>query len=74
MNDTEKILGIERLLLEVICFNFTVKVPFPYVIKMGRALRGTVSVRRTTLKLIIPSFLLASKQLTLLAWRLTVDR
>ncbi|RXW24406.1 hypothetical protein EST38_g1431 [Candolleomyces aberdarensis] len=38
-SDRQRLLAIERLILETICFNFTAKLPFPYVIKMGRALR-----------------------------------
>jgi len=32
--------GIERLILEIICFNFTSEMPFPYVIKVGKDLKG----------------------------------
>ncbi|CAK5269903.1 unnamed protein product [Mycena citricolor] len=35
--DRQRILSVERLLLETICFNFTSRMPFPYVIKLGRA-------------------------------------
>ncbi|KAI0031078.1 cyclin-like protein [Vararia minispora EC-137] len=52
--DRQRLLGVERLILETICFNFTSRTPFPYVIKMGKALN-------------------ASKRLTKLGWRLTVD-
>ena len=31
---------IERLILETICFIFTSKLPFPYVVKIGRAVGG----------------------------------
>jgi len=48
------VLSIERLLLETVCFNFTSRMPFPYVMKLGKALG-------------------ASKKLTKLAWRLTID-
>ncbi|THH20115.1 hypothetical protein EW146_g1210 [Bondarzewia mesenterica] len=53
-NDRQRLLGIERFILETICFNFTSRMPFPYVIKIGRELK-------------------ASKKLTKLAWRLTMD-
>jgi len=33
-------MAIERLILETICFNFTSKMPFPYVIKVGKDLKG----------------------------------
>ncbi|KAF7365228.1 CTD kinase subunit beta [Mycena venus] len=52
--DRQHVLAIERLLLETICFNFTSRMPFPYVIKLGKAFG-------------------ASKKLTKLAWRLTID-
>ncbi|KZT40153.1 cyclin-like protein [Sistotremastrum suecicum HHB10207 ss-3] len=53
-SDTERLLGVERLFLEVICFNFKTRMPFPYVIKIGKELRAT-------------------KRLTQLAWRLSID-
>ncbi|KAJ6508686.1 cyclin-like protein [Mycena sanguinolenta] len=52
--DRQRVLAIERLLLETICFNFTSRMPFPYVIKLGKAFG-------------------ASKKMTKLAWRLTID-
>lgn len=42
-------------MLEMICYNFTSRMPFPYVIKIGRAFKAT-------------------KMLTKLAWRLSIDR
>lgn len=39
--DRQRLLAIERLLLETICFNFTSRMPFPYVIKLGKAFRGS---------------------------------
>lgn len=53
-HDRQRLLAVERLILETICFNFTSRMPFPYVIKIGRSLK-------------------ASKKLTKLAWRLTID-
>lgn len=38
--DRQRVLAIERLLLETICFNFTSRMPFPYVIKLGKAFGG----------------------------------
>jgi CTD kinase subunit beta len=38
--DRQRLMAIERLILETICFNFTSKMPFPYVIKVGRCLKG----------------------------------
>ncbi|KAH9841428.1 cyclin-like protein [Rhodofomes roseus] len=52
--DRQRLLAVERLMLETVCFNFTSRMPFPYVIKIGRALKAT-------------------KKLTKLAWRLTID-
>jgi CTD kinase subunit beta len=40
-DDRRKLLGIERLILETICFNFTSRLPFPYIIKIGRTFRGS---------------------------------
>ncbi|KAI0947132.1 hypothetical protein AcV7_009638 [Taiwanofungus camphoratus] len=54
-HDKQRLLAVERLILETICFNFTSRMPFPYVIKIGRAFGAT-------------------KKLTKLAWRLTIDR
>ncbi|KAJ8502578.1 hypothetical protein ONZ45_g11628 [Pleurotus djamor] len=36
--DRQRLLAIERLILETICFNFTSRMAFPYVIKLGKAL------------------------------------
>ncbi|KAK7056895.1 RNA polymerase II C-terminal domain kinase beta subunit [Paramarasmius palmivorus] len=58
--DRQRLLAIERLILETICFNFTSRMPFPYVIKIGRALGGT-------------DFGEVDKKLTKLAWRLAID-
>ncbi|KAI9464171.1 cyclin-like protein [Boletus coccyginus] len=37
-HDRQRLLAVERLILETICFNFTSKMPFPYVFKLGRKL------------------------------------
>lgn len=39
-SDRQRLLAVERLILETICFNFTARIPFPYVIKLGKELRG----------------------------------
>lgn len=39
-SDRQRLLAIERLILETICFNFTSKMPFPLVIKFGRYFNG----------------------------------
>ncbi|CCA67665.1 hypothetical protein PIIN_01493 [Serendipita indica DSM 11827] len=36
--DRKKLLAIERLILETICFKFTIQMAFPYVIKFSKAL------------------------------------
>lgn len=38
--DRLKVLAIERLVLETVCFNFSVQTPFEYVLKCGKALGG----------------------------------
>ncbi|TFK40848.1 cyclin-like protein [Crucibulum laeve] len=40
-HDRQRLLAVERLMLETICFNFTSRMPFPYVIKIGRELGAT---------------------------------
>ncbi|KAF9517208.1 hypothetical protein BS47DRAFT_1291209 [Hydnum rufescens UP504] len=52
--DRRRLLGIERSVMETICFNFRVRLPFSYVIKVARELK-------------------VGKQLTKLAWRLSID-
>ncbi|KAG8844521.1 hypothetical protein FRB96_003023 [Tulasnella sp. 330] len=37
-NDRRRMIAIERLILEMICFNFGTRMSFSYVIKIGRAL------------------------------------
>lgn len=37
--DRRKLLAIERLVLETICFNFTIQMAFPYIIKFARDLQ-----------------------------------
>ena len=39
-HDRQRLLAIERLIVETICFNFTCRMPFPYVIKISRAFGG----------------------------------
>lgn len=38
--DRRRLLAVERLVMETICFNFRVRLPFPYVIKVARELQG----------------------------------
>ena len=51
--DRQHLLGIERLVLETVCFNFTVRMPFPYVIKIGRALKAERKLLRLAWRLAI---------------------
>jgi len=44
-HDRQRLLAVERLILETICFNFTSKMPFPYVIKIGRTFKGKPILR-----------------------------
>ncbi|EIW79195.1 cyclin-like protein [Coniophora puteana RWD-64-598 SS2] len=39
--DRQRLLAVERLILETICFNFTSRMAFPYVIKLGRTLNAS---------------------------------
>ena len=39
-HDRQRLLAVERLILETICFNFTSRMTFPYVIKIGKLLEG----------------------------------
>ena len=70
--DRQRLLAVERLIVELICFNFTSRMPFPYVIKIGRELKGPYFSSANS------EFCLthnpASKILTKFAWRLTIDR
>ncbi|KIJ62053.1 hypothetical protein HYDPIDRAFT_136982 [Hydnomerulius pinastri MD-312] len=64
-HDRQRLLAVERLILETICFNFTSKMPFPYVIKLGRKLgaskklikfawRLTIDCHRTLVPIMYP--------------------
>ncbi|KDQ11147.1 hypothetical protein BOTBODRAFT_163206 [Botryobasidium botryosum FD-172 SS1] len=54
-NDRRKLIGIERLVLETICFNFRVRLPFSYVIKIGRAIGATKDLVKLAWRLAIDS-------------------
>ncbi|KAF8170930.1 hypothetical protein BJ912DRAFT_1025267 [Pholiota molesta] len=59
--DRQRLLAIERLILETICFNFKARMPFPYVIKLGKhskVCRLTLAYR-TLLPLIYPPHTIA---------------
>ncbi|THH03295.1 hypothetical protein EW145_g6373 [Phellinidium pouzarii] len=53
--DRQHLLGIERLVLETVCFNFTVHMSFPYVIKIGRALNVSKELTRFAWRLAVDS-------------------
>lgn len=59
-------------MLETICFNFTSRMPFPYVIKICRGLRG---MRQTVGIKSFPTHTrrIVSKQMSKLSWRLAID-
>ena len=49
--DRKKVIVIERLILETICFNFTVQTAFPYVIKFGKELGATKDLTKLAWRL-----------------------
>ncbi|KAI0070261.1 cyclin-like protein [Panus rudis PR-1116 ss-1] len=55
-HDRQRLLAVERLILETICFNFTSKLPFPYVIKIGRAFGATKKLTKLAWRLAIDSY------------------
>ncbi|EMD39547.1 hypothetical protein CERSUDRAFT_63170 [Gelatoporia subvermispora B] len=54
-HDRQRLLAVERLILETICFNFTSRMPFPYVIKIGRAFGATKRLTKLAWRLAIDS-------------------
>ncbi|KAF8845168.1 cyclin-like protein [Paxillus ammoniavirescens] len=52
-HDRQRLLAVERLILETICFNFTSKMPFPYVIKLGRKLGASKKLIKSAWRLTI---------------------
>jgi CTD kinase subunit beta len=54
-NDRQRLLAVERLILETICFNFTSKMPFSYVIKIGRKLKASKKLIKCAWRLTIDS-------------------
>ncbi|KAF9524275.1 cyclin-like protein [Crepidotus variabilis] len=69
-SDRQRLLAVERLILETVCFNFTARMPFPYVIKLGKELQASkklikfawriaIDTHRTLLPLIYPPQTLA---------------
>ena len=72
-SDRQRLLAIERLILETICFNFTSKMPFPFAIKLGRYFNGSSLAFSLRVLFALSIYLSVSKLLTKFAWRLTVD-
>ncbi|KAF8889995.1 cyclin-like protein [Gymnopilus junonius] len=84
-NDRQRLLAIERLILETICFNFTARMPFQYVIKIGKemqankqniklAWRIAIDCYRTLLPLIYPPHTLAVGSLYVAALLLSFEK
>ncbi|KAF8319756.1 cyclin-like protein [Clavulina sp. PMI_390] len=76
--DRRKLLAVERLVMETVSFNFRVRMPFPYVIKVARDLRAgkylaklawTLSVdsHRTMAPLLFPPHVIAVASIYLAA-------
>ncbi|KAJ3525032.1 hypothetical protein NM688_g8465 [Phlebia brevispora] len=55
-HDRQRLLSVERLILETICFNFTSRMPFPYVIKVGRMFGATKRLTKLAWRLAIDSY------------------
>ncbi|KAI0714023.1 cyclin-like protein [Cerioporus squamosus] len=55
-HDRQRLLAIERLIVETICFNFNTRLPFPYVIKISRAFGASKKVSKLAYRLAIDSF------------------
>ncbi|KAK7469326.1 RNA polymerase II C-terminal domain kinase beta subunit [Stygiomarasmius scandens] len=55
-HDRQRLLAVERLILETICFNFTSRMPFPYVIKIGKALGATKTLTKLAYRLSVDSY------------------
>jgi len=49
--DRQRLLAVERLVVETICFNFTSRMSFPYVIKLGRVLKATKKLTKLAWRL-----------------------
>ncbi|RPD62215.1 cyclin-like protein [Lentinus tigrinus ALCF2SS1-7] len=55
-HDRQRLLAIERLIVETICFNFNTRLPFPYVIKISRAFGASKKVSKLAYRLATDSF------------------
>ncbi|KAG9000701.1 hypothetical protein FRB94_005208 [Tulasnella sp. JGI-2019a] len=54
-NDRRRMLAIERLILEMICFNFGTRMAFSYVIKIGRSLNCSKELTKIAWHLAVDS-------------------
>ena len=71
--DRQRLLAIERLILETVCFNFTAKLPFPYVIKLGKELKGVLEILQFSDLIFELERHAACKKLVKFAWRIAID-
>ncbi|KAF8956518.1 cyclin-like protein [Flammula alnicola] len=55
-NDRQRLLAVERLILETICFNFTARMPFPYVIKLGKEFKASKKLIKLAWRIAIDSY------------------
>ncbi|KAG6837180.1 hypothetical protein H0H93_013407 [Arthromyces matolae] len=55
-HDRQRLLAVERLILETICFNFTSRMAFQYVIKIGRALKATKKMTQFAWRLAVDCY------------------
>ncbi|KAF9565752.1 hypothetical protein CPC08DRAFT_629403 [Agrocybe pediades] len=55
-NDRQKLLTVERLMLETMCFNFAARMPFPYVIKIGKKMNASKKCIKFAWRIAIDSF------------------
>ncbi|KAF9485777.1 cyclin-like protein [Pholiota conissans] len=54
--DRQRLLAVERLILETICFNFKARMPFPYVIKLGKQLKASKKLIKLAWRMSIDSY------------------
>jgi CTD kinase subunit beta len=47
-HERRKLLAVESVILGTICYNFTSRVSFPYVIKIAKALKGSYVINTKT--------------------------
>ncbi|KXN93288.1 CTD kinase subunit beta [Leucoagaricus sp. SymC.cos] len=52
-NDRQRLLSVERFILESICFKFTCRLAFPYIIKIGRELGATKALTKLAWRLVM---------------------